>query len=411
MAHKDKTLLDLNRRAINLMRDEVDVVLPSWFQEDNPKFISLLKNYYEFMDSASNPSSRIHQLYKSRDITQVPLDQLEYIEDELLLGQQYFQGFINKREAAKFSNTLYRSKGSLFTIQQFFRAFFGIDPDVVYTKNNVFKIGPRIDLSLDSTNAAGQQVKEAASLIGPESQRFLTDDKLYQTFALLIRAELPITTWEEVYKLFAHPAGMYLGAEILIQGLADLDFDDMPFVGAEISTSAIYEGIASMAIENIRAEPFHIERIVDPTNVVLRMDPNLTVRQMNTARVEGPTNYAVGVMTLQNLMNNHVTLEDLVTANSVTFDATGDSSNGQIDMSSSFHLHTFDKAEHNFRDILHVPPNDSDNVVFDGTIQGWAGLGEALPEIRDGGVVQQIDSDQQYRTDLLNWSYQTREHP
>ena len=66
----------------------------------------------------------------------------------------------------KYSNTLYRSKGTKYSIQQFFRTFFGIDPEIIYTKKNVFKVG------------------ETDSFIGDQSQRFLTNDKLYQTFAI-----------------------------------------------------------------------------------------------------------------------------------------------------------------------------------------------------------------------------------
>lgn len=75
-------------------------------------------------------------------------------------------------------------------------------PDVVYTKENVFIVGNRDDIE--------------ASKIGPESQRYLTDDKLYQEFAVLIKADQPISSWLEEYKLFVHPAGMYVGGEVQI---------------------------------------------------------------------------------------------------------------------------------------------------------------------------------------------------
>ena len=52
-----------------------------------------------------------------------------------------FEGFIDKRTATKFSNNLYRSKGTRFSIQQFFRMFFGIDVEIIYTKKDVFRIG------------------------------------------------------------------------------------------------------------------------------------------------------------------------------------------------------------------------------------------------------------------------------
>ena len=127
---------------------------------------------------------------------------LSYIEDELLLGEEYFQGFGKNdselRAAANFSNILFRSKGTKFAIEWFFRSFYGEDVEVLYTKENIFKIG------------------DVDSQIGPFGLKYLTDDKLYQTFALLVRTGISISKWKEVFKLFAHPAGMYLGGEVLI---------------------------------------------------------------------------------------------------------------------------------------------------------------------------------------------------
>ena len=131
MAKRDQTLLDNNRTNINLLNSEIDKVLPEYFQEDFPKLKSLFEAYYEFMDSADNPSGQIKRLSSSRDATQVPESLLQYLEDELLLGQAYFGGFLNKREAIKFSNTLYRSKGTKYSIEQFFRGFFAQDPQII----------------------------------------------------------------------------------------------------------------------------------------------------------------------------------------------------------------------------------------------------------------------------------------
>ncbi len=200
---QDKTRIDNNRRSLSLLDTRsVKSVLPSYFLQEYPKIVSFLEAYYDYDQNSNSPSRFLDDLFKTRDITEADIQLLSYIEDELLLGQQYFEGFENKRAAAKYSNTLYRSKGSLYSIQQFFRTFFGVSPDVVYTKENVFIVGNRDDIE--------------ASKIGPESQKYLTDDKLYQEFAVLIKADQPISTWLEEYKLFVHPAGMYVGGEVQI---------------------------------------------------------------------------------------------------------------------------------------------------------------------------------------------------
>lgn len=84
------------------------------------------------------PSRFLDDLFRTRDITEADIKLLSYIEDELLLGQQYFEGFQNKRAAAKYSNTLYRSKGSLYSIQQFFRTFFGRLDQMLYIQRRMF---------------------------------------------------------------------------------------------------------------------------------------------------------------------------------------------------------------------------------------------------------------------------------
>jgi hypothetical protein len=61
------------------------------------------------------------------------------------------------------------------------------------------------------------------SKIGAQSARYLTDNKLYQTFAVEIRSELSVEQWRDAYKLMAHPAGMYLGGLTQIVGNASLD--------------------------------------------------------------------------------------------------------------------------------------------------------------------------------------------
>ena len=225
---RDYTLKDNLRRDYRFTDYHlVDQLLPDYFKEDYPKLIKLLEAYNQFEDSDQSPARLVHDVIISRDITANDLSLLSFIEDELLLGQSYFEGFDNKRSAAKYSNTLYRSKGTLYSIQQFFRTFFGVTPDVRYTKEDRFMVG------------------EDDSRIGFDSQKFLTDDKLYQVFAILIKADIPVETWREAYKLFVHPAGMYFGGQVLLEATGSINFDLMPdFV--KTNTDIVIQGEASL---------------------------------------------------------------------------------------------------------------------------------------------------------------------
>lgn len=227
---RDYTLRDNFRRDYTFTDNhQVEQVLPDYFKTEYPKLLKLLQYYNQFEDSDQSPGRLIHDVFLSRDISSTDLTLLSFIEDELLLGQSYFEGFNNKRAAAKYSNTLYRSKGTLYSIQQFFRAFFGITPEVRYTKEDRFMVG------VDD------------SRIGPESQKFLTDDKLYQVYAILIKAGIPVEQWREAYKLFVHPAGMYFGGEVLIETTGGFVFGTMPdFVKARIDP--VVQGEAALGI-------------------------------------------------------------------------------------------------------------------------------------------------------------------
>jgi hypothetical protein len=207
--------LDKRRRNLRLQSSQVEMVLPEHFASSYPKFVNLLTYYYEFQ-SEEKATELLNHLFAARDITETDIQLLSFIEDELLLGDAYFESFATgdaqKRAAANFSNTLFRSKGTTFAIQWFFRSFFNIDVEVVKTKENIFVVG------------------DPESRVGPNSLRFLTDDKLYQTFAYLIRSSIPFSKWGDLFKLFVHPAGMYLGAQLLISDeklleLTSLDSD------------------------------------------------------------------------------------------------------------------------------------------------------------------------------------------
>lgn len=221
----DKTLKDTNRRDINLREPQVDSLLPSYIQQEYPKFVSFLKDYFDFEEQNTSTTRFLNNIFETRDVTQTDIDLLTFFEDEYLLGQNYFQGFTDKRTAVKYSSYLYRAKGTRYSIQQFFKTFFDIEPDVVYTKQYIFTLND--------------------SKIGAESARYLTDNKLYQTYALQIRSELSVAQWRDAYKLLVHPAGMYLGGLTQIVGTASLE-DDQFDPGEAIKPPIVLEGVGGL---------------------------------------------------------------------------------------------------------------------------------------------------------------------
>lgn len=229
---RDKTLQDLNRRPLSFNRSQVAEVLPEYFTSEYPQLIRLLENYYQYLDSDENAFGyRLKNLSTTRDIGQTAASNLTYIEDELLLGKNYIEGVLDKRTGTELSNNFYRSKGTKFSIQRFFRAFFGVDPDIRYGKDLVFTVGE--------------------TPIGPESGKFIQNDKLYQYWALEIQSPIAQSEWIELYKLFVHPGGMYVASSVIISNsvaqTAPLNILGFAYVNDRDIKPATFEAQSSLA--------------------------------------------------------------------------------------------------------------------------------------------------------------------
>tara|TARA_B100001939_G_scaffold115234_2_gene99740 strand:+ start:35755 stop:36888 length:1134 start_codon:yes stop_codon:yes gene_type:complete len=361
MPHKqDDTLKDLNRREIAFPKDSIKEILPQFFRTEYPKLITLLDEYYHYQDDDSSPTRLINELFYNRDITQTDLDLLEYIEDELLLGQAYFEGFADKRAAAKYSNTLYRSKGTKYSIEQFFRTFFSIDPEVIYTKEQVFKLNGGDDFreielealeeaskgspafpateygQLDSDGARTKYqtyLKDnyrATSQIGFNSQKFLTNNKLYQQFAILVRSELSQSEWIQPYKLFVHPAGMFIGSEVQIISSKE-DTITAPNVVIEPPPPVAITGVVSLADTAVS----DVTSLVDDFNVdSAGIKSRIRTEFFNLNKLSSKT---INEINLQ-----YSSLREAQIASSPTLDDTS------IDFSNNFDFETIDQDRHVF---------------------------------------------------------------
>ena len=300
MSHR--SFVDKKRREINLSKYEVKSVLPEHFQEDYPKLVTFLEKYYQQLDSDS-PVELLKHLYEKKDIIATDVDLLQFIEDELLLGQAYFQGFSNPRAASEFASTLYRAKGSKFSIEQFFRMFYNEDPDVVYGKDLIFKLN------------------DSASEIGAASDKRITNNKLYQIFAILIKIGLPVSDWESIYKLFVHPSGMYLEGLVQLVNEANLEADNMPDVipAPDEPIAVVGEGFAAAAGLGEQTEIF----FGDSANDQYRLNLGDTISLYST-------------MTIQQIADQYSTLIEQVESNAPTLDEDHDADSSGVGLSNTF---------------------------------------------------------------------------
>ena len=194
-----QTLSDINRLPISFKKSLVKEVLPEFFAEEYPNFILFLETYYDSLDSAENFGDLIDDLYTIRDIEAASLANIDNLFYEIGMGVSHTL-FQNPREVIRNFARFFRVKGSLYSAEGFFRAFFGIDVEIEYPKTNLFILNE--------------------SEIGIESLKVLQDGGLYQVLSHLIKAPISISTWGGLYKKFVHPAGFYLGAEVQISNVA-----------------------------------------------------------------------------------------------------------------------------------------------------------------------------------------------
>ena len=191
-----KTLRDFDRLPISMKRSLVKEVLPEYFVAEYPNFITFLEAYYDNLDSDDNFGDLIKDLYTIRDVEDNTLSQLDLMFKELALGISHTQ-FTTPREVIRNFAEFFRVKGTKYSTQGFFRAFFGEDVEIEYPKENLFIVGE--------------------SELGIDGLDVLQDGGLYQVLSVLVKAPVSYATWGNLYRKFVHPGGFYLGAEVLIQ--------------------------------------------------------------------------------------------------------------------------------------------------------------------------------------------------
>ncbi len=192
-----ETLRDYDRLASSYKLSVVRQVLPEYFSTSYPNLVTFLESYYEHLDSDENFGGIINEILTIRDVEDVTLKRLDFVLDEIALGVSQTQ-FTFPREALRNFGNFFRVKGSLYSAEGFFRAFFDENNvEIIYPKNSLIRVG-------DPTQGK----------IGPEDALILQDGRIHQIFSVLIKSPLSLNDWEILYRNFVHPSGFFLGAEV-----------------------------------------------------------------------------------------------------------------------------------------------------------------------------------------------------
>ena len=200
------TIVDKNRRDPILTRALVDDVLPEWFQTENPKLLNFLKNYEDFLDSDGgdfNFHQKIQDLFTSRDISDTTEDFLDEIITEVGNGLKKSSFFENPRQMIRLLAYFYQRKGTLISVEAFFKRFFEEEVDISYPKKDLFILNE--------------------SPIGFESNKKIQNNKRFQILSILVKSGISVKDYEKLYKKFIHPAGFYFSGEVLLKSEANLE--------------------------------------------------------------------------------------------------------------------------------------------------------------------------------------------
>lgn len=226
----------MSRSNLNLYTSQVGELLPEFFVSDYPLLVKFLERYYAYTkeDDTISYEAKIKELFDIREITSIELDALNYLLREIGNGvDTTIFPEEGQEERAKLSARLlanfYRKKGTQNSAEQFFKMFFNEDVEVLYPKNNIFYLND----------------KPGNSLIGPESVKFITDDRRFQIFSVLLKTGLSSIDYDALYKKFVHPAGFYLASEVATKGVGSIESQgegtdplETPYVFLEEETHA-----------------------------------------------------------------------------------------------------------------------------------------------------------------------------
>ena len=309
---------NFNRRNIEVRNSIVQEVLPEYFQRDYPNLIDFLEGYFEFADQ-DQTASLVNDLYTIRDIEAATTAQLDQIFSEIAQGasRDYFK---DPREALRSFANFYRVKGTRYSAEGFFRAFFQETVEIDFPKEDLFIV--------------------SESLIGPESLKFIQNGALYQIFSILIKSSVPIARWKELYRRFVHPAGFFIGGQVVLELSTEEVLIQNPMPNVLIDSAAneiiVEAATAGLVFGNSTAEI--VGRAVDGID----SDSDETVYRFIQ-------NKAFGSMSIAELANSYHRFapgtNGIIDVNSPTFDEDTGDSDGVVRMSNEFETMDFERFE------------------------------------------------------------------
>ena len=277
------------RRLKSFQNRKVRESLPEFYTSEFPTLVTFLEKYYDFLDSADGTHAfgdNARQFFATKDIREMPSDLLNNLVSELAGGLNTGENFTDTRYALTRLAELARTKGSRFSLEEFFRLFFQQKAEVEYGKESIFKVG------------------DSASQIGVESIKFIQNNALFQTFGLLIKTGLSVDTWSELYKKFVHPSGFFFSGQVV---------SDTEAISSPTAPIVLFDSSPGPSVISEASAPFSLP-FVQLTSLIDSGGGNVRQSNLNEL-VSDYQNFS-----LSELDTTYHTVRQIITPNSFTFD-------------------------------------------------------------------------------------------
>lgn len=225
------------RTPINILEiDAIKEVLPEYFATNYPTLVAFLEAYYEYMNQEGEFSEVINDLKELRDVSTTDLQYINNILEEVGLGiaEDFFD---NPREIVKNFARYFRIKGSEYSIEGFFRAFFDTHMELHYPKEDIFTIG------------------DPESKIGTNGKKYIQNGKSLQILSILLSSEISLTKWSNLYKKYVHPAGIYLYHNMWVNTEKNVNIRPTPALFPEIDNNLYIQNKAELDYKSLVNKP------------------------------------------------------------------------------------------------------------------------------------------------------------
>ena len=277
------------RRFKSFQNRKVRESLPEFYTSEFPTLVTFLEKYYDFLDSADGTHAfgdDARRFFATKDIREMPSGLLNNLVNELAGGLNTGENFTDTRYALTRLAELARTKGSRFSLEEFFRLFFQQKAEVEYGKESIFKVG------------------DSASQIGVESIKFIQNNALFQTFGLLIKTGLSVDTWSELYKKFVHPSGFFFAGQVV---------SDTEAISSPTAPIVLFDSSPGPSVISEASAPFSLP-FVQLTSLIDSGGGNVRQSNLNEL-VSDYQNFS-----LSELDTTYHTVRQIITPNSFTFD-------------------------------------------------------------------------------------------